>query len=516
MKIQFSLVIILILVGFTTKAQDKSTTDLSDTASLLDIQQFKAERPLGYFLSRNEGNGTTIFSGRHLPIMLLIYKRGVWFHVKRAGSDPIKLMNLKSMEKYKGKRPQLKNFVYIGPELFAVAEYRRKGSRYLMLQKLNINTGSIVDKPKVIVRQKVRGLKYLNKFDYSFIPTPDGTKVALIHEQTRKTTNQKGDKKYILLDEDLQKVGKRTLKQKTKSASNKKEKISNKNSNGYSILNDGTLYTDVSEDFRNEKELSLDGPSLLIYPIDTNYVVNVKLNDEINYEEESQIGSLSWWHKDTSYSALGVKYTIVDKKKKTYSQKLLLTNNLSLTTDETTWTELDYPIGGADDALNIDTYVITGERIAIVYHYTTETEVIVHSSGRKSYRTAYRLNKTNVIGLSDSGDIAWINPISLEFGQTSYSANYNPYVIFRKNDQLYFVNYERKYLWSVIPIRSFYEIYRIKLKTGEMKYEKKQVRYRIPAMKDSGDVLNEHSVSAHRTRFWQLFHSKKVYEFSVR
>lgn len=517
MKILVSTFLFILTFTLSANAQNGGATDLSDTATLLDLQQFKAERTIGFYLTRNEGNGTTLFTGRIHPLMLVFWKRGVWFYAKRAGVDPVQLMNLKSIEKYKGKRPRLRNFVFIGSEVFAVAEYRRKGSKYVMLQELNINTGRLVDKPKVIIRQKVRGLKYANKFEYDFYPTPDGTKVGLIYEQTRKTTQDKGDKKYILIDEELEKVGRRTLKRNTKSAFNKKEKVSNKNTTGYNILNDGTLYTDVSENFREAKELTLDGPSLLIYPIDTNYVVNVKLDDEVSDNKESQVGSLSWWHSDTSYSALGIKYTVeeTNKKKKTLSQSLVITNSLNLDKKETVWQNLDYPVSGIDEAINLNTYVIDGQRVAIINHYSTEKVVTVDANGNTSTSTRYRLKNTNVLGLEDDGDIAWQHPIALEYPQTTYNHHKNPYVLFRKGDQLYFVNHERDY-WSIIPIRSFYEIYRIKLKTGEVKYEKKKVPFRIPTITNENNGLNEHSISAHRRRFMQLFHGKKVYEFSVR
>lgn len=74
---------------------------------------------------------------------------------------------------------------------------------------------------------------------------------------------------------------------------NEMKSISNKNISGYKILDDGTLNTDVSENFRRGKKLSLNDPSLLVSPIDTNYVVNVKLEDDSKINEESTIGSLT-------------------------------------------------------------------------------------------------------------------------------------------------------------------------------------------------------------------------------
>jgi len=525
MKTVFSTFLFLTLFSVTAKAQDSESDassesiDYSDTASLLDIQTFKAPRPLGHYIGRNEDDGTTLFVGRSLPIMMLLYKKGIWFYSKRSGRDPIRLMNLKSIEKYRGKRPRLKNFVFIGYETFAVAEYRRKGYRYVMLQKLNLTTGRLVDKPKVMIKQKVRGLKYHNEFEYNFLPTPNGTKVGIIFEQTRKTSREKGDKKYILIDEDLNKLGRRSLKRKTKSAANRKEKISNKKANGYHILNDGTLYTDVSENFRTEKELSLDGISLLIYPLDTNYVVNVKLEDEVNEDEESQVGGLSWWHTDTTYSTLGVKYTVVqnDKDEKTLKQELVLNNNLDLDTKENNWIKLEYPLGGIEESIDINSYVIDNERIAVINHFKTEIVLIVNSDGTTTRRTRYKLTNTNVLAFEDDGTIKWTRPIQLEYPEYTYNLNYNPFVIFRKNDQLYFVRHERTYYGiMIIPKESFYETYRLKLKTGEVKYEKKDVPFRVAAINNTSDKLNEHTVSAHRRRLFQIFHSKKVYEFSVR
>ncbi len=499
-------------------AQDSSSVDsvdLSDTATLLDYELFKAERPLGYYMGRNERNGTTLFSGRKLHIMLLLYKRGVWFYAKRAGVDPVRLMNLKSMEKYRGKRPKLKEFVYIGSELFAVAEFRRKGSRYLLLQGLNINTGRLVGKPKVLVRQKVRGLKYHNKFDYDFYPTPSGSKIGLVYERTSKKTRRKGDKKYILIDEDMNKVGKRTLKQYTRSAFNRKEKVSNKKIIKYNILNDGTLYSDVSKEIKKGDKLSLNDPSLLVYPIDTSYVVNVRLKMEQNDTAESQLGNIHWWHSDTTYSALGIKYSVSNTKEKTLTQELVLTNSLSLNDKETSWTTLDYPIDGNLEAIDINTYEVDGYRVAIINHYAHEVIKTVDKNGYMKTSTRYRLTKTNVLGLEDNGHVAWSHPIDLGYNYYTYNIHSNPYVLFHQNHQFYFVRHVREYL-SVIPIRTFYKIHRLNTANGAVRYEKKQMPNRTPKMTNEGNGLNYGTVSAHRTRILQLFHSKKVYEFSVR